>query len=630
MMMKIRGYFLGIVLFSALPASAKEYHIAAKGNDNHPGTLNRPFKTINHAAQIAVAGDVITVHAGTYRELVVPKNGGISDSKRITYRAAVGEKVIIKGSEQVKGWIMTHPGIWQLRLPDSFFGAYNPYRDLIYGDWFFPGKRKIHTGEVYLNGGALAESADDEVPLNKNAWSVSVAKDDVLISANFHDKDPNREFVEINVRPACFYPASTGVNYITVRGFVMSQAATQWAAPTAEQIGLIGTNWSKGWIIEDNIVSESKCVGITLGKDRASGHNVWSADKNKDGSLHYNEMIERVIAAGWNKNNIGSHLVRNNTIFNCGAAGICGSFGAAFSQISGNHIYDIYTRRPYWGAEMGGIKIHGAIDVLISGNRVHNTNIGIWLDWMAQGTRVSSNVVYENDYVDFFPEVNHGPYLVDNNLFLSAFAVKDWSEGGAYVHNLLAGLISRAPQSRATPYFKPHTTQISAVTAIKGGGNRFYNNVFVGNQGRSYVKPMGVYMPPDAVDSLSGYGLAIYSQAAQTNVADGNFYCNGAKAFAGEKNLMVAEHFDPKIKLITSGAELYLSLFFGNFSAGYHPTKINTTMLKPEFLTGQYFENPDSSPVTINKDFLGNWRNAAPAAGPFETLVIGSNKLKIW
>ena len=29
------------------------------------------------------------------------------------------------------------------------------------------------------------------------------------------------------------------VNYITIRGFHMSQAATQWAAPTAEQIGLI-------------------------------------------------------------------------------------------------------------------------------------------------------------------------------------------------------------------------------------------------------------------------------------------------------------------------------------------------------------------------------------------------------
>jgi hypothetical protein len=63
---------------------------------------------------------------------------------------------------------------------------------------------------------------------------------------------------------------------------------------------------------------------------------------------------------------------------------------------------------------------------------------------MAQGTRVSGNLCYNNDYVDFFPEVDHGPYLVDNNLLLSGFSIKDWSEGGAYVHNLIAGMVSRA------------------------------------------------------------------------------------------------------------------------------------------------------------------------------------------
>ena len=46
----------------------------------------------------------------------------------------------------------------------------------------------------------------------------------------------------------------------------MMHAATPWAPPTAEQIGLIGTHWSKGWIIENNDISYSTCVGIALGK----------------------------------------------------------------------------------------------------------------------------------------------------------------------------------------------------------------------------------------------------------------------------------------------------------------------------------------------------------------------------
>ena len=72
-----------------------------------------------------------------------------------------------------------------------------------------------------------------------------------VIYANFGGADPNKELAEINVRPAVFYPKLSGVNFITVKGFHLSQAATQWAPPTAYQEGLIGPHWSKGWIIED-------------------------------------------------------------------------------------------------------------------------------------------------------------------------------------------------------------------------------------------------------------------------------------------------------------------------------------------------------------------------------------------
>jgi alpha-N-arabinofuranosidase len=40
---------------------------------------------------------------------------------------------------------------------------------------------------------------------------------------------------------------------------------------------------------------------------------------------------------------------------------------------------------------------------------------GLWLDWMAQGTRVTENLLHNNTR-DIFVEVNHGPLLIDNNL----------------------------------------------------------------------------------------------------------------------------------------------------------------------------------------------------------------------
>ena len=68
---------------------------------------------------------------------------------------------------------------------------------------------------------------------------------------------------------------------------------------------------------------------------------------------------------------------------------------------------------------MAGIKFHAAIDVEISRNHIYRTCRGLWLDWMAQGTRVTGNLFHDNLTEDLFVEVDHGPFLVDNNLFLS-------------------------------------------------------------------------------------------------------------------------------------------------------------------------------------------------------------------
>jgi alpha-N-arabinofuranosidase len=119
------------------------------------------------------------------------------------------------------------------------------------------------------------------------------------------------------VRQSVFYPSKPGRNFITVKGFILRRAATPWAPPTAEQIGLIGTHWSKGWIIENNVVSHSACAGISLGKYGDEFDNT-----SQDSAEGYVKTIERAIKRGWSKENIGSHLVRGNRISHCEQAGI--------------------------------------------------------------------------------------------------------------------------------------------------------------------------------------------------------------------------------------------------------------------------------------------------------------------
>jgi hypothetical protein len=411
-----------------------------------------------------------------------------------------------------------------------------------------------------------------------------------------------------------------------VSGFHISQAATQWAAPTAEQPGLVGTHWSKGWIIENNEISDSKCVGITLGKDRKSGQNVWMKDPSKDGAIHYNEVVVNAIRQGWNKENIGSHIVRNNIIHNCGVAGICGSLGAAFSRITGNHIYDIWTKRLFSGPEKGGIKIHAAIDVIIKGNRIHNAHEGIWLDWMAQGTQVTGNLCYDNDKEDFYPEVDHGPYLVANNVFLSETAIWDMSDGGAFVHNLVAGKIYLNPQGRKTPYFKPHSTVLAGVAVNPTGDDRFYNNIFIKNDSNS-----STYRIPMEWGGFTGTGLDIYEHSPGPLQVDGNIYLHGALHFAGEKNFVERTDMNPEIQLSEENGHVFLTINLEDISRNYKNQLVTTALLGTVITPGCAFENPDGTPLKIDTDYFGHNRNEAdPTAGPFEQWGSGKIKLEVW
>ena len=610
-------------LIFAFSLSAKEYHVAKTGNDKNQGSIEAPFLTIQAAANIAQPGDVITVHEGVYREWVKPPRGGDSESKRIVYQAAEGEKAEIKGSEIVKGWKKITENVWSVAIPNTFFGDYNPYTDKIHGDWFTDLGRVHHTGDVYLNGNSLWESALMETVLNPlkteiriggppspTFWYCESDKENTFIYANFRDANPNEEQVEINVRKACFYPVINNVNYITVRGFTMQHAATQWAPPTAEQIGLIGTNWSKGWIIENNIISDSRCSGVTLGK-----HGDEFDNTSEDSAEGYVETIHRAIKRGWSKENIGSHIVRNNTIFNCEQTGICGSLGAIFSTIENNTIYNIWKKRQFTGAEMGGIKIHASIDMLIKNNRLYNCGRGLWLDWMAQGTRVTQNLLYNNTTDDIFVEVNHGPFLIDNNILLSKLAVRDWSEGGAYVHNLFAGNFELRPQGRFTPFHKPHSTELAGLKQTRGGDNRFYNNIFVN----------GFHEPGFKIT-----GLQIYNNAELPVFADGNIYCNGVEVFKADKNFLeINAQIEAKIPDDKSG--LYIDFNFPESIKKLKTKTITTELLGKAIVPEQGFENRDGSPLLIDSDFFGKKRDLKNStAGPFENLQKGKLSIKVW
>jgi autotransporter-associated beta strand protein len=732
-------------------AGAAEYHVAVTGNDANDGSAGTPFKTISATANVAQPGDTVTVHAGVYRERVNPPRGGTSDTNRITYQAAPGEAVTIKGSEIVTGWTYLSNDTWTVTLPYSFFGGFNPFNNMIIGDWFTAGNGgNNHTAQVYLNGDWLIEASSQaaalqpasgtakwtaqvdaggtlmnierfqlftgatagtnldaslwdtgsgvidatsseggncvgyiedgdwtryanvvfgtnadsiqiraaspgaggrvEVRLNNSTgtllgvctvtntggWQTwmnftasitptsgtntvclvyrfpAVNTGSTTIWAQFPGKNPNNELVEVNARQTVFYPDQTNINYITVRGFTLEQGAPPWAPPTAEQMGLIGPHWSKGWIIESNNICYSSCCGVSLGKYGDHWDNTATTTANSSDA--YVQTINRAETNGWNKATVGSHLVRGNQIYNCEQTGIVGSLGAVFSTITGNHIHDIHVRGLFGGEEMAGIKIHGAIDVQILHNHIHNCGNygGIWLDWMAQGTHISENLFHDNSssWGDLFFEVDHGPILIDHNLLLSGQSVQDTSEGEAYVHNLIAGTITVAPDGvRQTPYLVPHDTAIVGLTTETGGDTRFYNNLVV------------------APTSLAGY-----NSTAHPVTMDGDVFLNGAGTSTKETSPLVLPSFNPALQVVAGFGGYYLKMN-ADPAWGTNRTRqlVTTALLGNAIVPNEAFEQPDGMPWVFNTDYFGAPRNTNnPFPGPFESPVLGTNVWKVF
>ncbi len=610
---------------SVLAVSAAEFHVAIQGSDTNSGTQPSPFRSIQHAADRAQPGDVITVHQGVYRERINPPRGGTSDARRIVYRAAPGEQVEIKGSEIIKNWVKVQDDVWQVTLPNTFFGGFNPYQDLIRGDWFDPKGRQHHTGAVYLNGNWLLEAPGLDQVLRKaggvqpppaatsarrsgcGLWFGQVDQDHTTLWAQFGDANPNEQVVEINVRNTVFYPDQPGRNYITVRGFTLRQAATSWAPPTAEQRGLIGTHWSRGWIIESNVISHSKCSGVALGKYG----DEW--DNRAESAEGYVGTLTRALTNGWNKTTVGHHLVRNNDISYCEQAGIVGSLGCSFSTVTGNTIHDIHIDGLFGGAEMAGIKFHGAIDVEIKGNRIYRSCLGLWLDWMAQGARVTGNLFYDNS-TDLFLEMQHGPLLVDNNLFLSKPRGIDLnSQGIAFVHNLFVGSFNNLRgDTRSTPYHPAHSTTVAGLyAAAKGdsGDDRFYNNLFVASSG---------------LQAMDNSSLPCF--------AAGNVFTRGAMPSKFDTVPLLQPELDPAPNLVEQADGVYLEITYAqDRNADGRCEPVTTQRLGKAKVPDCAYENPDGSPLKIDSDYWGRPRSQThPTPGPFEHPGTGPQRLKIW
>ncbi|MFB7843897.1 right-handed parallel beta-helix repeat-containing protein [Microbacterium sp. NPDC056052] len=598
-------------------------HVSPSGDDAYDGTAALPLRTVSAAAERARAGDTVLVAAGVYRERVDPPRGGTEEAP-ITYAAEPGAAVVLTGSDRFDDWAPLDDGLWRLVVPNRHFGDFNPYAEVVHGDWFNGNGRRHRRGNVFLDGRWLPEVVSPDAletgigvgwtshvdglqdrPIAEvysveghAAFTPAVYDRDgvTTITARFpHGVDPNAGDVEVSVRPTVFTPTAEHIDHITLRGFEIRNAATNWVAPTAGQEGMVTAYWSRGWLIEDNEICYSRCAGIALAKNRDGFDGERGTTEG-----YYDTIRDALDRDGWSRESIGSHTVRGNRIHHCGQVGIVGSLGCAFSTIEDNEIHDCNLQGIWSGAEMAGIKLHGAIDVAIRGNHLYRCGepAAIWLDWMAQGTQLIGNLLHDN-VRDVFTEVCHGPIQLVNNILLSRRGLLTNSRGMLLAHNLVFGRLEVRHDDRETPYLRPHSTDLVEMRRLCTVGDAHWVNNLLG----------------DAVD------LRQYDGAAPDLPCsfEGNVPITPDERHPHEVDLVVdLEHLGDEW-VVSIGSRTHWTRSVGPVVASAFGVAV---------VPQQRYTNADGSSADVTIDYFGGPRTEQVTPGPFEPAAVG--RLPVW
>ena len=118
-------------LFS-VPVFGADFVVAPHGDDNHPGTAQKPFASIQRAQAAArdriaaglTADLVIELRSGRYllsEPLVFDWRDSGTDQHRVVYTAAEGQRPIISGGQPITGWKQAADGVFEAATGEMHF-----------------------------------------------------------------------------------------------------------------------------------------------------------------------------------------------------------------------------------------------------------------------------------------------------------------------------------------------------------------------------------------------------------------------------------------------------------------------------------------------------------------------------
>ncbi|OHB64855.1 MAG: transcriptional initiation protein Tat [Planctomycetes bacterium RBG_13_60_9] len=523
---------------------SKTYYVdcgSPRCDDNGPGTIDQPFRTISEAAEVLQPGERVVIASGIYRECIRPAHGGTGPDQMISYEAAPGATVIVKGSETLNegwrpstGYSLRDGGSRQMHirqhdLTGSMFpDAYNPFGMVnVLGDRAWLDTRTVDMGPyfrrrglIFVNGKPLEPvelfrelgdtplqpttrpAARNGLPARTRPGPIMpeiggspdarfwVEHQGTVIHMRVPADSPANPLIEISTREQAFAPLQKGLGYIRIKGITFQHAANAFPPP---QRGLVSTNCGNHWIIEGNTIEWANAVGLDI------GNGDWNTGAAPQSGT--------------------AHIIRGNTIRYCGVEGI-GGMGTRDTLVEDNLIEWVGWQDAERAWEAAGAKFHNARNLLFRRNVVRHIRHAnaVWLDSGNTNCRITGNVLADVLTVSatIHMEMNRNYNQIDNNVIWNVRNAEPGTPGqrgaagsGVFVHAsdrliIAQNLIGRCDNAGVFPVLREDRRGSGT-----GRENKIYNNIFA-----SCGKAAIVFLNED-------------------NEADGNVYVSMPGGFLG-------------------------------------------------------------------------------------------------
>ena len=491
---------------------------SSRADDSGPGSSERPFRTISKAAQVLQPGERVVIASGTYRECVRPERGGTGADKMISYEAAPGAKVYIKGSEVIKeGWtqdpvvVFRRPGgpeanpaappppaSWGYQFNGATFpDAYNPFAlASVAGDRAWLDTKSVDMGPYFRRRGLVFVDGKplEPVELQRELTSPKLytppppgtpqplnglptrARGGPIMQEiggtedgrfwpdangqSIHVRLPNGtpadHMIEITTREQVFAPTNHGLSYIRVKGLTFQHAGNGFPLPQrGAMVDVVGGNH---WIIEDNTIEWANAIGLEIG------------------------------GGGFGQQPPQAHIVRRNTIRYCGIEGIAG-IGTRDVLVEGNLLEWCGWADAEREWESAAAKFHSAQNMLFRRNVIRHIRHGngVWFDSGNVNCRITGNVFADITTVSaaIHMEVNLQQDQIDNNVIWDVRNSEPGTPGqrgcagsGIFINasdkvTIAQNLIGRCDNSGVFAITRPDRAGTGTASE-----NKVYNNIF--------------------------------------------------------------------------------------------------------------------------------------------------------